>query len=65
MEDVLLTAGMRWTEGNQFVVVSKDDEIELSLKEMLNSYIIDGGNKVVLYQGESELMKDIVRIEKK
>ncbi len=43
MEDVLLTAGMRWTEGNQFVVVSKDDEIELSLKEMLNSYIIDGG----------------------
>lgn len=65
LEDVLLTAGMRWTEGNQFVVVSKDDEIELSLKEMLNSYIIDGGNKVVLYQGESELMKDIVRIEKK
>ncbi|MCF6463231.1 FMN-binding protein [Clostridium sp. Cult1] len=65
LEDVLLTAGMRWTEGNQFVVVSKDDEIELSLKEMINSYIIDGGNKVVLYQGESELMKDIVRIEKK
>lgn len=65
LEDVLLTAGMRWTEGNQFVVVSKDDEIELSLKEMLNSYIIDGGNRVVLYQGESELMKDIVRIEKK
>lgn len=65
LEDVLLTAGMRWTEGNQFIVVSKDDEIELSLKEMLNSYIIDVGNKVVLYQGESELMRDILRIEKK
>lgn len=66
LEDVLLTAGMRWTDNNQFNIIGRDDaKVEITLEEMLDSYIVDDGNIVVLYQGESEIMKDILRIEKK
>lgn len=66
LEDVLLTAGMRWTEENQFVLISKDDsKREISLEEMLNSYIIKDGNQIILYHKEKELIKDLLRIEKK
>ena len=66
LEDVLLTAGMRWTDDSQFAAVSTDDSrLELSLEEILNCYIIKNNEQVILYQGESEIMEDLLRIEKK
>lgn len=66
LEDVLLTAGMRWTDNNKFVVVdTAGSELELSLGEILNSYIIKDSNQVNLYSEEGEIMKDLLRIEKR
>ena len=66
LEDVLLTAGMRWTDDNQFMAVSTDDSVlELSLEEVLDSYIVENNNTVSLYHGEGQIMKDLLRIEKK
>lgn len=65
LEDVLLTADMRWDGNNSFLAVSVDGtELEMSLEEMLNSYIIIDNNKVVLYGKEGELLTDLLRIEK-
>ena len=66
LEDVLLTAGMRWADDNQFMAVSTDDSVlELSLEEVLDSYIVENNNTVSLYHGEGQIMKDLLRIEKK
>lgn len=66
LEDVLLTAGMRWTDENRFIVVGKDDsKVEISLKEMLTCYMVEDKGKVILYQGEREIMRNVIRIEKK
>lgn len=66
LEDVLLTAGMRWKDNNHFVAVSRDDSNrEISIEEMLNCYIVEVGEQVNLYHDEDEIMKDLLRIEKK
>lgn len=66
LEDVLLTAGMRWNDSNYFIAVSRDDSnMELSTEEMLNCYIVEVDGQVNLYHDEVEIMKDLLRIEKK
>jgi len=66
LEDVLLTAGMRWNEGDGFVIVGRNgSEKEITYEEMLNSYMIDDGNMVSIYLGDREIMKDIIRVEKR
>lgn len=64
LEDVLLTAGMRWNEGNKFTAVGMDKEINLSLKEMLNCYLIYKDGQASLYNKDKEIMTDLIRIEK-
>jgi DMSO/TMAO reductase YedYZ molybdopterin-dependent catalytic subunit len=63
LEDVLLTAGMRWNEGIKFTAVSMDKEIDLSLEEMLNCYLIYKDGQASLYK-DKEIMTDLIRIEK-
>ena len=66
LEDVLLTAGMRWTEDSEFIAVATDDsKVELSLKQLLNCYIVSEDGKVILIDDEKELIPDLLRIEKK
>ncbi|HCX62783.1 MAG TPA: hypothetical protein DHU59_10140, partial [Clostridiales bacterium] len=66
LEDVLLTAGMRWNDSNTFTAVSETgEEINLSLDDMLNSYIISEGEKVSFYKDSKILLTDLARIEKK
>ncbi|MDY0236271.1 MAG: FMN-binding protein [Gudongella sp.] len=66
LEDVLLTAGMRWDDMIDFTVVSEDEkEIEISHQEMLNSYLVINGDRVDLYTGESLLLENILRIQKR
>jgi len=64
LEDVLLTAGMRWNEGNKFTAVGMDKEINLSLEEMLNCYLIYKDGQASLYNKDKEIMTDLIRIEK-
>lgn len=64
LEDVLLTAGMRW-EKETFKAVSTDgSENELSLDEILSSYIVCEDDNVSLFINEKEIMNNLLRIEK-
>lgn len=65
LEDVLLTAGMRW-ENNKFAAVKTDGStMDLSMDEMLKCYITYENNQVNLYKQNNETMNDLLRIEKK
>lgn len=66
LEDVLLTAGMRWSEETRFALADRNGgEKEISYEEMLNSYMVYDENIISIYQGDRELMKDIIRVEKR
>lgn len=66
LEDVLLTAGMRWTDNDKFTAVSTTDEkVELSLSEALSCYIVAENNTVNLYKEGNKIITDLLRIEKK
>ncbi len=65
LEDVLLVAGMRWDEDDKFKAVDKNEEkTDLSMDEMLKSYLIYQGGQVSLYS-DKEIITDLLRIEKK
>ena len=64
LEDVLLTAGMRWTDKSTFTAVNSDERVvNLSLDKLLQCYIINKDEQVILFDGEDELLKDLMRIE--
>jgi Na+-translocating ferredoxin:NAD+ oxidoreductase RnfG subunit len=64
LEDVLLTAGMRWEDNSKFKAVNTDGTtLELSLSELLECYINNNNNQVILFDGNEELLKDLLRIE--
>lgn len=66
LEDVLLTADMRWNENNSFVAIDTEGkELEISLDEMLGSYITSENKKVNLYNEKGRVLTDLLRIEKK
>lgn len=66
LEDVLLTAGLRWTDDSEFISVGTDDsKVELSLNDVLSCYLINENGKVSLHNAENEIMTDLLRIEKK
>ncbi len=66
LEDVLLTAGMRWNDNNYFIILDKSGkELELTLTDMLECYVASQGNKVALYKDNNILLTNILRIEKK
>ena len=64
LEDVLLTAGMRWEEGASFSAIASDGSIfPLDYATMLQCSIIDNGDEVSLHNGEKILTNDLLRIE--
>ncbi len=66
LEDVLLTAGMRWKDNNVFAVLNTDESIiELSSNDLLKCYITFENGQVNLLKENNEIMKSILRIEKK
>ena len=66
LEDVLLTAGMRWEEGASFLAVSTDGtSYALDYETMLKCSIIDDGDYVSLHDGEKILTNDLLRIDMK
>lgn len=66
LEDVLLTAGMRWDDMIDFTAVSTDNqEIDLSHQDMLNTYLVIDGDRVNLYKDNSLLLQDVLRIQKR
>jgi hypothetical protein len=66
LEDVLLTAGMRWGEGASFLAVSTDGtSYALDYETMLKCSIIDDGDYVSLHDGEKILTNDLLRIDMK
>ncbi|AOT69561.1 hypothetical protein Gferi_08205 [Geosporobacter ferrireducens] len=65
LEDVLLTAGMRWTGGNGFNAVSTDgSQLQINGEELPECYITSEDGKVDLCNGHIPLIKDLLRIEK-
>jgi hypothetical protein len=65
VEDVLLTAGMRWNDNPKFTAVSKEGSTyDLTLEEIQNSYIIKTDEEVLLYFKDNQIMKGLLRIEK-
>lgn len=66
LEDVLLTTGMRWNGGERFVVVGRNGLVqEITYDEMLKSYMVVNENQVNFYIEDNEIMRDIIRVEKK
>lgn len=64
LEDVLLTAGMRWDDNSKFMAFNSDGiKIILSLDELLKCHIINNNNQVILFNGTEEVLKDLLRIE--
>jgi len=65
IEDVLLTAGMRWDDNPKFTAVSEDgNTYDLSLEDIQKSYIVKTQNEVLLYLENNQIMKGLLRIEK-
>jgi hypothetical protein len=66
LEDVLLTAGMRWNEENSFIAVNKDERIiDLSINDLLKCYLTYENGQVNLYKEDNEISRSLLRIEKK
>lgn len=66
LEDVLLTAGMRWEDGDKFLGISLDDkQVEFSADDLLNIYALDEDGAVSLYDEDREVLQNLLRIEKK
>lgn len=66
LEDVLLTAGMRWDGEILFTAVSREEEeIDLTYQDMLLAYLVIVDDKVDLYKDINLLLEDILRIEKR
>lgn len=66
LEDVLLTAGMRWNDGDIFVAVGADGtKINMGSGEVLTLYLTYEDGKVTLLSENMKLMDDLLRIEKK
>lgn len=65
LEDVLLVAGMRWHEDDNFLAVDKNEEsYDLSAKDLLKCYLIYKDGQVSLYK-DKEIMAGLLRVEKK
>lgn len=65
LEDLLLTAGMRWEDDDDFLGISRDgSQVEISADDLLESYAIEEDGLVSLYKNR-EILKDLLRIEKK
>lgn len=66
LEDVLYTVGMNWTDEDKLIAISKDGlEVEINIEEMMSSYIVDNENSASLYHNGKEIIKDLLRIEKR
>ncbi|MEL7646911.1 MAG: FMN-binding protein [Sedimentibacter sp.] len=65
LEDVLLTAGMRWEEGQNFKAVCADTSVcDMTYGDMLDSYIVSKDGQVHLICNTREIVDDLLRIEK-
>ncbi len=66
LEDVLLTADMRWEDKNTFVAIDiEGKELEMSLEKMQTCYIVSEDDKVNLYNDQEKILTDLIRIEKR
>ncbi|NLX62407.1 MAG: FMN-binding protein [Tissierellia bacterium] len=66
LEDVLLTAGMRWEEGHTLAAISVDErEVKLSLDDIVTSYLVQEGDRVDLYDENEKILDNILRIERR
>lgn len=65
LEDVLLTAGMRWTGDISFMAVdSLGNSVIITMKDMQNGYLVTEADTTSLYVGEVKKMDNLLRIEK-
>ncbi len=67
LEDVLLTAGMRWNDGDEFIGVdSNENSYDLSSESFTEMHLTYNGDIVILYGGDNaHVIDDLLRIEKK
>lgn len=65
LEDILLTAGMRWKDYSVFTALNTDEsKIELSLNDMLTCYLVYENGQVNLFKENNEVMESLLRIER-
>lgn len=65
LEDVLLTAGMRWLDDSKFLAISIDNsQVSLDLDELLDSYLVYKDGKTSLYINDTQIIEELSRIEK-
>jgi hypothetical protein len=66
LEDVLLTAGMRWKEWVDLRVIDADNNYvtELDYEEIMDSWLVQVDGKTGLYTGEDLVTDDLLRVEK-
>ncbi len=65
LEDVLLTAGMRWEDDKEFVALSVNgSESHFNMDELVSSYLVYKDGKASLYINDREIVKELLRIEK-
>jgi len=65
LEDVLLTAGMRWEDNSKFTAISTEGKTyDLDLEAIKKSYLVKNNGEVLLYIESNQVMTGILRIEK-
>lgn len=66
LEDVLLTAGMRWKDWVDLRVIDADSNYvtELGYEEMMDSWLVQVDGKTGLYTGEDLMTDNLLRVEK-
>ena len=65
LEDVLLTAGMRWEEGVRFTGIDvSNNEYSIPYEDMKSSYLVMDGDLAHIYVGDRQVITNLLRIEK-
>jgi len=66
LEDVLLTAGMRWKDWVDLRVIDAGENhvTELSHEDMIDSWLVQVDGRTQLYTGDRLVTDDLLRVEK-
>jgi DMSO/TMAO reductase YedYZ molybdopterin-dependent catalytic subunit len=65
LEDVLLTAGMRWEDSSKFTAIATDGKTyDLNVEHLKDSYLVKRDGDVNLYLDGNQVMTRVLRIEK-
>jgi hypothetical protein len=66
VEDMMMTAGMSWTDNTDLIVISADGmkQYQLNSSNLMEFHLINENGIVNLYHNQSLVLNDVLRIQK-